>query len=414
MQKLFPIRTATACQLKWNWTSLYLDGGFSRTCHRTAETPLTVENFNNFHNTEIVLDDRRRMLQGLWPKTSCGHCRNLEDSGHVSDRLRHLDIPNQSPPELEIDQTAVIVSPTILEVFFSNTCNLGCLYCTPYLSSSINNENQKFGPFDQNNVKLVNIETHHRDLLPSFWQWFPTGFPTLKRFGALGGEPLYQKEFEKLLDMIEQYPNPECELYIVTNLMISPDRLNMFLRRFEKLTNNKKVKRVDITCSIDCWGPQQEYVRWGLDLDQWQKNFEILLQHQWLYLNINQTITGLTIKTMPELLHKLKQWNTVTTVHHHFSTPAPGPSYLDPSVLGGEQFKDDFDQILDLMPQASDEDKMAYNLMASIASTIANSTINTLEITKLLCYLDEKDRRRGTHWPSLFPWLKEYKKYVVQ
>ena len=45
----FPIRTATSCQLKWNWTALYLNGGFSRTCHRTAETPLTPENFNNFH-----------------------------------------------------------------------------------------------------------------------------------------------------------------------------------------------------------------------------------------------------------------------------------------------------------------------------------------------------------------------------
>ena len=72
----FPIRTATSCQLKWNWTALYLNGGFSRTCHRTAETPLTPENFNNFHNTEVVLDDRTRMLQGLWPETSCLYCRN--------------------------------------------------------------------------------------------------------------------------------------------------------------------------------------------------------------------------------------------------------------------------------------------------------------------------------------------------
>jgi len=413
MQKFFPIRTATACQLKWNWTTLYLDGGVSMTCHRTAETALTPENFNNFHNTEVVLDDRRRMLQGLWPEKSCSYCKNLEKAGGFSDRLRHLDIPNQVPPELDSDATALVVSPTIVEVFFDNTCNLGCLYCSPYLSSVINNENQKFGTFIKGDLQLTKVETHHKDLTPYFWQWFVTGFPKLKRFGALGGEPLYQKEFEKLLDMIEQYPNPDCELYIVTNLMVGTDRLCMFIDRFKKLILTKKIKKIDVTCSIDCWGPQQEYVRWGLQLHQWQKNFEILLNNKWLYLSINQTITGLTIKTMPELLAKIKEWNGTRPVHQHFSIASPGPSYFEPGVLGGDQFKDDFDQILNLMPQVSDEDKTTYNYMASIASKVTKSTIDVKEVVKLLDFLDEKDRRRGTHWPTLFPWLTEYKKYVV-
>jgi hypothetical protein len=413
MSKYFPIRTATACQLKWNWTSLYLSGGFSRTCHRTAETTLTPENFNNFHNTEIVLDDRKRMLQGLWPEQSCSYCRDIEESGGVSDRLRQIDIPNLVPPELDTDPNALVVSPTILEVFFNNTCNLGCLYCSPYLSSVINNENQKFGTFTEGNVNLKKIETHHKDLTPYFWQWFPTGFPKLKRFGALGGEPFYQKEFEKLLDMIEQYPNPDCELYIVSNLMVSTERLNMFIERFKTLISTKKVRRIDVTCSIDCWGPQQEYVRWGLKIEQWEKNFETLLKHKWLYLSINQTITVLTIKTMPDLLIKLNQWNTERPIHQHFSKPSPGPSYLDPVIMGNGIFKDDFEHILDLMPKKSKEDKITHDYMAGIASSIVNSTTNPTEVNKLLHFLNEKDRRRGTNWENLFPWLTEYKKYVV-
>lgn len=413
MPKYFPIRTATACQLKWNWTSLYLSGGFSRTCHRTAETALTPENFNDFHNTEIVLDDRQRMLQGLWPEHSCSYCRDIEESGGVSDRLRQIDIPNLVPLELDNDPNALVVSPTILEVFFNNTCNLGCLYCSPYLSSVINNENQKFGPFTKGDLNLINVDSHHRDLTAYFWQWFPTGFPKLKRFGALGGEPFYQKEFEKVLDMIEQYPNPDCELYIVTNLMTTNERLTMFVERFKKLLLTKKLRRIDVACSIDCWGPQQEYVRWGINIEQWQRNFETLLKNKWLYLSINQTITGLTIKTMPDLLIKLKKWKTVKPVHHHFGKPSPGPSYLDPSILGGDQFKNDFDQILNLMPKESNEDKITHDYMAGIASSVIKSNINPKEVNKLLYFLDEKDRRRGTHWPTLFPWLTEYKKYVV-
>ena len=409
----FPIRTATSCQLKWNWTSLYLNGGYSRTCHRTAETPLTPENFNNFHNTEIVLSDRKRMLQGLWPETSCSYCKNIEESGGVSDRLRQIDATDLSPPELTYDPESIVVSPVILEVFFSNTCNLGCLYCGPTLSSVINTENQKFGTLEKTISLLAPIETHHKELIPSFWEWFPTGFVKLKRFGVLGGEPFYQKEFEKLLDMIDQHPNPDCELNIVTNLMVSPDRLSMFVEKLKKLLLTKKIKRVDITCSIDCWGPQQEYVRWGIDLEKWQKNFETLIMHKWLYISINQTITALTIKTMPELLIKLKEWNAIRPVHHHFGGPTPGPSYFNAGILGGKQFRQDFDYILSLMPQNTDEDKIAYKYMAGIAGSITQSKVNPAEVTTLLKYLDEKDRRRNTNWELLFPWLIEYKKYVV-
>ena len=239
---VFPIRTETSCQLKWNWTSLFLNSGFSRTCFRTAETQLTPENFNNFHNTEVVLSDRTRMLQGLWPETSCSYCKNIEESGGVSDRIKQIDIPNLSPPELKNDPLAIVVSPTIVEVFFNNTCNLGCLYCMPSLSSTINAENQKFKNIKYDNINLIPAESHYKELLPYFWQWFPTGFVKLKRFGVLGGEPFYQKEFEQLLDMIEQYPNPDCELNIVTNLMISSDRLDMFVSRFKKLLLTKKLK----------------------------------------------------------------------------------------------------------------------------------------------------------------------------
>jgi hypothetical protein len=354
------------------------------------------------------------MLQGLWPEKSCSYCKDIEEAGGTSDRLRQIDNPNLSPPELVTDPSAIVVSPTVLEVFFNNTCNLGCLYCTPSLSSVINTENQKFGNFDQHGVLLTPVDIHYKDLSPYFWQWFPEGFPKLKRFGVLGGEPFYQKEFEKLLDMIEQYPNPECELNIITNLMVSPDKLHMFVERFKKLLLTKKIKRVDITCSIDCCGPQQEYVRWGIDLDQWQQNFESLIKHKWLYISINQTITVLTIKTMPDLLEKLKRWNAIRPVHHHFSGPSPTPSYFDAGILGGSEFKDDFDQVLSLMPQSTDEDKITYNYMLGIANGITQSQIDPGEINKLLTYLDEKDRRRGTDWKTLFPWLVEYKKYVVQ
>jgi hypothetical protein len=66
------------------------------------------------------------------------------------------------------------------------------------------------------------------------------------------------------------------------------------------------------------------------------------------------------------------------------------------------------------MPHNTDEDKITYDYMSGIANRIVSSEVNPREVSKLLTYLDEKDRRRGTNWQTLFPWLVEYKKYVVQ
>jgi hypothetical protein len=412
-KKYFPIQTDTACLLKWSWTTLFLNSGISSTCHRTSEHPLTVDNFNNFHNNPTVLDDRRRMLQGQWPDKNCSYCRVIEQAGGTSDRMVHLTIPELVPPELESNSTAIEISPTVVEVYFNNTCNLGCLYCGPSLSSTIDSENRKFGTFDQHGIKLQPSSGHFKDLVPYFWDWFDTGFASIKQLHVLGGEPFYQKEFDKLLEKIEEHGNSECVLNIVTNLMIDRSRLELYVSKFKKILATRKLKRIDITCSIDCWGPEQEYVRWGLKLGLWENNFNYLLDQKWLTININQTISALTIKTMPALLLKLKSWREHRSVGHWFSGVTPGPSYMKAEIFGNTEFRETFTEIMSHMPTETEENKKMKSYMAGIISQIESSEFNPCEIKKLIFFLNEKDRRRGTNWETVFSWLKEYKKYVV-
>lgn len=410
---IFPIKTATACQLKWAWSTLYLNSGTTRSCHRTAETEITPDNFFDFHNTEIKKQDRRDMLEGKWPEKNCLYCKSVEDAGGTSDRLRQLSVPYSVPPELEYDHTAVNISPTLLEVYFNNTCNLGCLYCTPSFSSVIMSENQTHGDFTQGGVSLTNESSHYKDLVPHFWKYFSEKFHTISRFHILGGEPLYQKELHTLLDMIDKYPNSNCILNIVTNLAVSAKKLEEFVAKCKSLLKKRKLKRIDITCSIDCWGKQQEYVRWPLNLEKWEENFNYLLSQKYLYVNINQTISVLTVKTMPALLEKLAHWRKTRRVGHWFSEVDPGPDYLKPYILGGKIFQKDFEKILSLMPIDNDENINAYNYMQGIAQHVASHDPHPEKIQDMIIYLDEKDRRRGTDWKSLFPWLMEVESHVV-
>ena len=405
-------KSDTFCKLKWAWSTLYLNSGVTRSCHRTAESVLSKDQFADFHNTPIKLQDRRDMLAGVWPEKNCGYCKDIEQAGGTSDRMRQASLPYRMPSELEQNPQAVAVSPTLVEVYFNNTCNLGCLYCGPKLSSFIAAENQRHGPFENSGILLTCPDFHYRDLVPEFWKWFPDGFPKLARLNVLGGEPLLQRELDHLIGMIPKHPNPGCELNIVTNLMISTDRLQDYIMQFSRLVNDQCVRRIDITCSIDCWGAEQEYVRWGLDLRQWETNFKLLLSVPDFYLNINQTISPLTIKTMPELLSRLAEWRKAHQVGHWFSEVSPGPEYLKPYILGREVFDNDIKAILDLMPTDNDENRMAHSYMQGIFNRMPQHSDPEL-VTQMFVYLNEKDRRRGTDWRVTFPWLQEFEHYVV-
>jgi hypothetical protein len=190
--------------------------------------------------------------------------------------------------------------------------------------------------------------------------------------------------------------------------MISSERLKYFIDRFYLILKKKYVKRIDITCSIDCWGTEQEYVRYGINLKHWEKNFNYLMTKRWLVLHINQTISVLTIKTMPELLKKLKIWRKKKNVGHFFSGVDPGPEYLKAEIIGENFFKKDAEKILKLMPDDTEQNIAAKEYMSGILNHVNSSKMNKEQITNLIIYLNEKDRRRGTDWKIIFPWLSDF------
>jgi hypothetical protein len=79
--KEFPVDTATACQLKWTWSTIMLNRGTTSSCHRVRQDTLTPENFLNFHNTPKKLNDRQLMLEGKRPAGGCEYCYKIEDAG---------------------------------------------------------------------------------------------------------------------------------------------------------------------------------------------------------------------------------------------------------------------------------------------------------------------------------------------
>ena len=414
--KYFPICTTTSCQLKWNWSTIRLFNGATSSCHRVNSDTITSDNFNFFHNTPKKLADRQLMLEGKWPTGGCEYCKNIEESGGSSDRMMHLTIPNLTPKELDNNPIATTVTPKILEIYFDNVCNMSCIYCWNGFSSKIEQENVKFGPFSKHGVEICNSESksaQFKELGEALWAWMETNAHELVRFHVLGGEPFYQEQFDRCLNFFDTNPCPNLEFNVVSNLMIAPKKLQIIIDRIKQLLVQRKLKRFDLTCSIDSFGAEQEYVRYGLDLNQWRENFEYVAGQKWIYLNFNQVLSGLTIKQVAPLLKYINNLRKHRDIYQYFSTPVFTQDSLHPEIFGPGYFDTDFDEILKNMPVSTDQQKQMYKYMEGIQAQVNSKPRNQAAINRLGVFLDEIDRRRNLDWRTTFPWLVKEIENVV-
>jgi hypothetical protein len=403
--KVFPIKTATSCQLKWVWSTIYLTYGSSSSCHRTGGSKIDQETFN-FHNTPQKIQDRERMLQGLWPESGCEYCRNIEEAGGASDRITNLDFWSfDQPKELQADPTATSVTPRILEIYFNNTCNLKCTYCGPFFSSLWNDELARFG--DETFVIDKNFESNKQKC----FEWLKQNIQELHQLNVLGGEPLYQDEFDQLLDILENYPAPDLTLTFFSNLAVAHDKLIQKINRIEQLKERGHIKRLIITASLDCWGAEAEFARFPLNLKVWERNFNYIFSKEWITITISSTITPLTIKSLYVLMEKIIEWNKQRPVYWYGnSVNSPDFMFID---MFGDVFKADFDSAIDLMPTEFPEHQSVRNYLIGIRDQSGNTGINLTRIEKLYTMLETFDKRRNTNWRSVYPWLPElFKQHI--
>jgi hypothetical protein len=407
LHKKFPIKTATACQLKWTWSTVFLTMGQTASCHRTNQHRFNTQIFD-FHNTPEKIQDRERMLEGKWPDRGCEYCRAIEEAGGQSDRMTNLDLAGiHAPPELDRDLEATSVTPRILEVYFDNLCNLKCVYCGPHFSSLWDAENKKHGEFQKHGLVISDSfrkDPHIEHNKQRLFSWLIDHAQDLTNFNILGGEPLFQQDLDRCLDLFVQHPAPDLDLQIFSNLNATQQRMENMISKIRKLIDLRHLRQFTVTASLDCWGPEAEYARFPLQLAVWQRNVQLLLDQPWIRLIVGSTITPLTVKTLPDLIAQLNHWRAEREVYHYFNS-VNSPTYLFIDILG-DVFQEDFEKAVDLMPAHTQHQQQTREYLKGIALQSANAQPNIGETRKLRTFLDEMDRRRHTDWRKVYPWLE--------
>jgi organic radical activating enzyme len=407
----FPIKTKTACQSKWTWSTIFLNSLSTASCHRVQPSAMTLEEMKDFHNIPDKIEQRKIMLRGEWPGQGCEYCRDIEQAGGWSDRQHNLEIRGLAPPELEHDRTATKITPRLVEIFAQNTCNLACTYCFPELSSRIETENKKFGRFEKGGVtiKPADIPQPTAQYFEVFIEWLEKNIRHLKRLHLLGGETFLQHELmQRVLAVIEKNPNPQLTLCVFSNLNASEKYWQMYINRIHDLCGSQHIGRMELTASIDCWGAEAEYARFGLDLAKFEERLAWASDQDpnWLHLNVNQTITCLTMKTMPELIQKIAHYGQQRPIGHYFQFVTGPAMYQHPKNYAYDFWAETFDRIFDSMPSDTDHQKEVWSRMQGLQKYLQTFVdYNWEEIDKLKIFLDELDRRRKTNWKAIFPYL---------
>ncbi len=420
-KKYFPKITDPQCQLKWNWSTLWLNEGRSASCHRCLHLPLDLENFDNFHNHPHKVKEREIMLSGKWPTVEnggsghCMHCKKVEDGGGVSDRVNMLKMPNQSPPEMEDNPEATFVTPRVLEIFMNDTCNMKCTYCGPDDSSQWKSEIKKHGavtdpdgnpiPYLEKKYEGMSKHKHQGLFLEKTKDWLLRNAYKLSRLHLLGGETFYQSELDEILDTLENVKARDLELNIVSNLMVKEERFRSVIERIKKLVKDRKIGRFDLTASIDGWGPEAEYARTGLKCEHFEKLFSYAVDQKWMTLHCNLTVTAMTVRATPQLVTKVLEYRNKNPKISIRSNALTGSPFLHPSAFGRNFWKDDLKNILSVWPKKNQHDINQMEEIKGQFLSIKNEMPEKTLVRYFKHYLDQLDKRRNTNWREVFPYL---------
>lgn len=404
----------TMCLAKWTQTSLHLESGHNRSCCHTTKAPIYEEplkdNPSYLHNTTYRKEIRKQLLEGRRPE-ECNICWTDEREGnYYSDRIKkssaHYSLPNV---EKILSDPSADINPSYVELSFDTTCNLKCSYCNPMTSSKWLEEIKQYGPYPTsqrfNNLsEMATIRNREENpFVDSFWEWWPTLYPELKVLRITGGEPLLSKHTFKVIERLIEEPREDLEFAINTNLSV-PDVL--IDRMIESL---KLVKcKVIIYTSCEAYGEKAEYIRYGMNYQNWKRNCKKVLEA----LNCRMYVIGsynvFSPTSYSEMIRDtadLRKWQFSIDTNYVWFPFHESMFILDESFT---PYVEDHIAALKDVKGSFFEMNGAKRLLSLFKNRDKYKDQIATGRRDFVTFVDEYDKRRGTDFLETFPEMEQF------
>ena len=318
-RRVIDIKSESFCGAKWYNATIWLGSGQTTSCHHPLPHQIDINaveaNPKLIHNTPEKKEQRRQMQVGERP-AGCEYCWKIEDMGtdKISDRVDKTRIyTDEELDEAYNTDYTQDVNLRTLEIAFDRTCQLACSYCNPAFSSTWVKDIRNNGPYTNLVSDGRNHFTHRHDssqlytihdrnpYVEAFFKWWESDLhKTLRELRITGGEPLMSGYTWKLLDWFkENKGKSQTRLAINSNLAMEQDKI-------DRLLEAAKDVELDLYTSCEATNDHAEYIRDGLDYQQWLQNVEYLLESKKLRgLHVMCTVNSLCLLTLPYLLKQI-------------------------------------------------------------------------------------------------------------
>ena len=441
IEKFIPIMdeiSPTFCMAKWHHTTIYLQTGETHSCYHPAPHKIPLEglkeNPSQLHNTPQKKAERQKMLNGEKP-SGCQYCWNIECMGkdYISDRKeRNASIYTEERFNAIKANPLGDVNPQYVEISFGNECNFKCGYCHPKHSSTYHKEIRDHGPYTmvknhRNDIDWFKIHKEEDNpYVTAFWEWWPELRKTLTILRITGGEPLLQQSTWRMFDELEKNPMPNLELNINSNFGVKSILIERFADKVNSLVAKGCIKDFKVFTSMDTWGKQAEYIRTGLDLELWEKNFNTYMTKTNHPLTFMVTFNILTVTNFNKLLEKILEWrkkyntNTQTKWQRiRFDTPyLKEPLQYDMNILPKEDFMPYMHKHLQFIKDNLDDkdrfkfSEMEYEKFRRVVDYMSSTEYTAQKLNEgrrdFAAWFREYDRRRNVNFRETFPNLVEF------
>jgi len=286
----------TFCSKSWTDLNIDFQNKEIKYCCKSKKIKFNNDlNVNWVSNNKQLLERRNALLKGV-EHNDCTLCWNDYRKTNTSYR----EATNTWTKEF-VDSNIIELNTEkfikYIEIKFDNTCDLSCLYCTPYSSSKI----------AQQRGKIIKDKANDKDI-DIFKEWceqFLRNSENSKQvtINFLGGEPTLSKQFFNLVEYFNRistdYPSKTITLEICTNGNSNEATRS---RLYDIMYSNDKLKwRIGI--SNEGTENYAKLVRYGLDWNNFCDNLKFYANcPNVVGIVLAPTINALSLPHLPEYI----------------------------------------------------------------------------------------------------------------
>lgn len=378
----------------------------------------------DFFVNNPVLAQRKYELSGGTRSSDCGGCWKTEDVSGSSVRTeytknfepmwkRRLEKAEHHPKKAiqfhqEMQQHDGF---RFIELELTNKCNMACVYCWEGASTRWQKETGNIMPDTEDAIFSKVIE-----LLNEYWEG-DLGKNNHVNFSLLGGEPFFTNHmYEFLEDFIinlndTKRTEQRIDVTVTTNLNFPKSKFNKFLKLVERTPNIT----YNMQLSGEAVGKRSEYIRWGLNWDNWMQNIDAFFINSKRLNNLvvgfgcaHNSLSFLYFKEYLELIEN-------KVIEHDFKRPiymhhnwVDNPFPLSVAMIDSKHL-DTIDDIINYYDnmQAKIVPRSRYrSLLETLRSHVA-SEISDNDKENAFRYFDTLEQRRNISFSDVFPHFSE-------